>query len=253
MNLNPLVLPAAALTAALFAAGVALARAPLPPLARRLALVFEAALAVPGLLFVFYYTHLFDSALWFYRLRAAPATELLAAGMGLLAGALYAWLEPQTRAEKAVIPAALLLLILAPHAKPILAPLDPGALNNDCPGEVCFQSTPATCGPASAATLLKALGRPTSERELAAECYTYRGGTESWYLARAFRRRGFHADFTLQPPTAAHWPTPAIAGMVLRGPAGHFIALLDQTPGSLILADPLHGKLILPKRDAADP
>ncbi len=32
-------------------------------------------LAAPGLLFVFYYTHLFDDAAWFYSFRVLPLTE----------------------------------------------------------------------------------------------------------------------------------------------------------------------------------
>jgi len=230
VSLNLLLAPTALIAAVLFAAGLLVERSVQSRAVRRCALVAELLLAIPGLLFVVHYTHLFDRAMWFYQLRAAPGSELAAAGMGMLAGALYAWFAPETFLEKAAIPGVLLLLI-APYAKPILAPLDLDQLRADCPGEVCLQSTPSTRGPASAATLLKALGQPASERELALECFTYRGGTENWYLARAFRRRGFRTEFLT---STSSWPCPSIAGVTLRGGAGHFIAILikRQTPSS---------------------
>lgn len=242
MTINPLALPAAALMLILFAVGAAIPRS-----LRRLVLPAGIVLAVPGLLYVLYYTHLFDDALWFYRLRAATGSEFLAAGMGLLAGVIHRWFEPQSRSGKAALPTILLLLVFAPHAKPLLAPLNLSMLSDHCQEDVCLQSTPSTCGPASAAALLNAAGRRTSERELARECYTSSRGTEIWYLARAIRRRGFGAEFVSQSPGVAHWPTPAIAGVILRGPAGHFIALIDQTPETLTLADPLRGRLVIPK------
>lgn len=183
MNVNPLVLPVAGLALTLFAVGAAA-----PKSLRRVTLPLGAVLALPGLLYVLYYTHLFDDALWFYRLRAAPGSEFLGAGMGLFAGALYRRMQPQTFRGKAAIPAALLLLVVAPYSKPLLAPLDLSTLSEACAAEVCLQSTPSTCGPASAATLLRIRRLPASERELARECYTSRTGTELWYVARALRR-----------------------------------------------------------------
>lgn len=108
-----------------------------------------------------------------------------------------------------------------------------------------MQSTLSTCGPASTATILNSLGAKTSERELATECHTYQGGTESWYLARAIRRRGFEAAFRIEPENPPSLPSPAIAGVVLRGGAGHFIAVLSQTPDRAVIADPMKGKLVL--------
>jgi hypothetical protein len=143
-------------------------------------------LAVPGLLFVLYYTHFFDGAAWFYEFRAMRASELAACGLGFVAGFVHSSFEPGSLGERLAVPTILLALLLIPYSKPLLAPLGMSRLNEHCDGEVCLQSTLSTCGPASAATILKSLGRKDSERELAAECHTYRGGTESWYLPAHF-------------------------------------------------------------------
>jgi len=231
-------IPALAIAAALFWLG---ARRPVP-------WWVTVPLAAPGVLYALYYTHLFDDAIWYCEWRTLPLTELLAGGVGLLAGRLHAWYDPQSLGEKLAAPLLAAALVLVPFIKPLLAPLDTGALHADCPGEVCLQSTLSTCGPASAATLLKRFGIRTSEQELARECFTYKGGTESWYLARALRRRGVKARFVIERGGLPH---PAIAGVVLpgeglvRGRAGHFIAVLDQTPSTVTIADPLIGRRVL--------
>jgi hypothetical protein len=42
---------------------------------------------------------------------------------------------------------------------------------------------------------------------------------------------------------------PAIAGVVLRGGSGHFIAVLSDTDGQVMIADPLVGRLVM-KRES---
>jgi hypothetical protein len=205
--------------------------------------------AVPAFLFALYYTHLFDNAAWFYRFRAVPYTELLVGGSGLLAGILHYRFAPETLGEKLVIPAALAALLAVPFVKPLLDPIDLNRLRDRCEGEVCMQSTFSTCGPSSAATLLKAFGQTASEKQLARECFTSRGGTEIWYVARAFERRGFHTSVVIQPLERLSPPSPAIAGVVLRGGAGHFIAIMSQTADEVTIGDPMKGKLVVKKSD----
>jgi len=200
-----------------------------------------AVLAAPGLLFVVYYAHLFDGAVWFYRFRAAPMTELAACGLGFGAGlalarrlggpaGLFGW------------PAVLLSLVLVPYLKPILDPVSFDHQRHSRDEGVVLQSTMSTCGPASAATILNLLGHPATERDLAREAFTSRGGTENWYLARALRRRGLDVDFQIQPADAAVLPSPAIAGVLLPGRAGHFIAILDGAGDQVRFVDPIDGK-----------
>jgi peptidase C39-like protein len=205
------------------------------------------ALAIPGLLFVFYYLHIFDNAAWFYSFRALPYSEVSACGLGFIAGILHSWTQPQTLGERALCPVTLLFFMVIPFIKPVLSPIDVGQLQDRFEDGVVLQSTPSTCGPASAATILRNFGYPTSEKELAREAFTSRGGTENWYLARALRRRGLDVNFRIQSPDSASLPSPAIAGVILRGGVGHFIAILNDSAEEVTVADPLNGKHVINK------
>jgi ABC-type bacteriocin/lantibiotic exporter with double-glycine peptidase domain len=131
--------------------------------------------------------------------------------------------------------------ISLPYLKPVLRPLRADSWREEWQGEACLQSTPSTCGPAAAATVVRRLGGHLSEGELAREAFTCRSGTENWYLARALRRHGFESDFLLSDPSKA--PLPAIAGVRLRSlrNAGHFIALLERDGDKYVVADPMEG------------
>jgi len=242
MNINPLTLPTLFLTLVAFWIGKR-AESKLSGRTRVLAIVFGPVLAIPGLLYVLYYTHLFDSAAWFYNLRAARYTELLASGMGLIAGWLYSVVAPESIGEKLAIPTALVVLASIPFIKPIVTPLDYSTLQERCDGEACLQTTLSSCGPTSAANILKMYGQPSSEKELAKAAYTYRGGTENWYLSRALRERGFDTRVIVQTALPDRLPTPSIAGVTLGGGAGHFIAVLAQDGSKVTIVDPLKGKL----------
>ena len=249
MHLNPIAVPVAVCGALLFIVGMALEKKAVSHRVRVLLFVISIALAVPGLLFTLYYTHLFDDSVWFYRLRALRYSELLISGSGLFAGVLHSWFGPETLGERAAFPAALIVLIGVPFLKPALVPIDLDSLRDQCEGEICMQSTFSTCGPSSSATILKALGQKSSEAELARECFTSRGGTEIWYIARAFQRRGYRARVEIQPVKNLSPPSPAIAGVVLPGGAGHFIAILSQTDKEVIIGDPMKGKLVVKRGD----
>lgn len=213
------------------------------------------AAALPALLFVAYYSHPFDRAIWFYELRALPYSELSAAGLGWTAGMAAGQLERAgfrnrsrafVRTLQGMLLFCLLMLLCVPYAKPLIAPLRrilPARWSNG----VCIQSTASTCGPASAATLLAFWGRTASERALAQECFTYGGGTENWYLARALRKRGLQAHYVIQAPAQTDLPFPSIAGTEYhgRGGSGHFIVILGRQQGRYLIGDPLVGRLLL--------
>lgn len=243
MLINPTAFPTILLAAGFFWLGLWVERKATSTKERYGLLVVALVFALPCFASGLFYTHLFDHWASFYRFRALPFSELTFAGAGLIAGVFYGWLEPETWGEKVVVPVALLVLIGLPFSKSALDPVDLSRLQQECKGEVCLQSTMSTCGPSSAATILKVYGQAASERELAKEAFTYRGGTESWYLARALRRRGFDADFVFQPPEAASVPAPSIAGVVLKGGTGHFVAVLGSTNDSVVIGDPLIGRL----------
>jgi predicted double-glycine peptidase len=249
MNLVLVVLLNVLGAALLFCLGSILEREFASHACRRWVVLAAIVLAAPGLLFVFYYTHLFDGTAWFYRFRVLPFTDLLPAGIGLLAGVLNARFEPESFGEKLVVPTALLVSVLIPFMKPLLNPIELDRLRDRCEGEVCMQSTFSTCGPSSSATLLKAFGQTASEKQLASECLTSRGGTEIWYIARAFERRGFRTQVVIQSPDALCPPSPAIAGVVLPGGAGHFIAIMSQNEDEVTIGDPMKGKLLVKRPD----
>jgi len=206
-------------------------------------------LSAPALLFLLYYFHLrfLDGAQWFYAFRAVPLSELAAGGIFFGAGVLHAR-APQPFFRSLRFKLYILLLVVAPHLKPLLFPLDRNMVWERWSQDVCLQSTPATCGPCSGATILRALGRKAGERELAYESFSYRLGTEIWYLARALNRRGLKTRFLVQNPLPGELPYPSIAGVRLGGPkgAGHFISVLGLTPQGYIIGEPLQGRRILP-------
>jgi hypothetical protein len=229
---NPAILPTFLLASAWFAAGnYCYERRP------RLSLAVGVLMAVPCALAVFYYTHLFDNAIWYYELRTVPWIELAFSGIGFLGGAIHKWNDAETRVGRVTVPVLFAVILLIPFIKPILQPLDMAALQDKCAGRVCLQSSYATCGPASAATLLRGYGKTMTERELATASYTYAGGTEIWYLARAIRQRGFEAEFVLSDST---FPFPSIAGVRMGG--GHFIAIEKATEEAVTFVDPLTGE-----------
>lgn len=210
-------------------------------------IVILLALALPGLLFAAYYTKLLGEPIWLYWFRALPATELTAAGAGLLAGfahqARYKQPFLKRQLTKLTIPVICALVIAVPYVKPVFRPLDSNQLQDHWEENVCLQSSASTCGPASAATIARSLGRRLTEAELARESLSYAGGTENWYLTRSLRKRGFKVEFVKVPPDSDAFPTPAIAGVKLSQGTGHFIALLDRQGATYSVGDPLIGKL----------
>jgi len=195
---------------------------------------------------VLYYAHIFDKAAWLYETRTFPLTEISFSGIGFLGGVIYRWHEPETWKEHLFIPLVTAAILLVPFVKPLINPLDLGALRDRCDGVVCLQSSFSTCGPASAATILRGFGQNVTEKDLALESFTSRGGTEAWYLARALRKRGNITKFVFSDSAL---PYPAVAGVRLQGDAGHFIAILDEDNATFTVVDPLSGVTSLSAED----
>jgi hypothetical protein len=124
MNPNSLVVPTLMLSAICFWLGHLWGKRAALLWWRILAVALGSAMAIPGLLFVLYYFHMFDKSIWFYDFRALPFSELSAAGLGLLAGILQSWQGSRTISEKLPIPAIFLFVLLIPFIKPIVAPID---------------------------------------------------------------------------------------------------------------------------------
>lgn len=203
--------------------------------------------AAPGITFALYYSKLLGEPLWLYRFRAIPGTELTAAGLGLLAGLLQAERNHSPSFKKLTsaigIPLLFGFALCLPHLKPLLRPLQLTDSPNDLSEGVCRQSTPSTCGPASAVTLAHQAGIELNEHELARASFASAGGTENWYLVRALRARGLQPEFMRIEANPNQLPYPAIAGVRLKYATGtgHFIPILGETNGQYQIGDPMRG------------
>ncbi|BCM88647.1 hypothetical protein IAD21_00488 [Abditibacteriota bacterium] len=255
MYLNFLFVPTLLGALLLFVVGFRLAAVVRSPARLAAMLVLAGAMALPALLFVAYYGRVLDRAAWFYSFRAASYSELAASGLGLGAGLLVGllqrrWGSAQSRVRFRLVASGvgvLCLVVLAvPYIKPVIAPIR-RPLHDQWSEGVCLQSSSSTCGPCSASTLLKQFNIAVSERDLARECFSYRGGTENWYVARALRQHGVKANYLITSPEPATLPIPAMAGVQMGGVrwGGHFITILGRKGDSYIIGDPLVGRLVL--------
>lgn len=214
--------------------------------------------SVPAVVFAAYYLKVFNEPLWLYQFRAWPYTELTAGGAGFLAGLLHGRYSANAQfrriAGRWFFPGALLLGLVIPYVKPILRPPRWGAFQDRWSEGVCLQTSESSCGPACASTLLRQLGKPATEKEIAQASFTSRSGTENWYLARALRQRGVKVRFRVIRDANIAWPMPSIAGVRLSslGNSGHFITLLGQADDKVIVGDPLEGKVVLSKSALLD-
>lgn len=204
--------------------------------------------SIPALTYTLYYTHIWSEPIWLYRIRAVPGSELLAAPAGLFVGWLWARI-PLHRSWSGLLPClALLLLLAVPYVKeymPVSPPLN--SLPNRWVDGVCIQNTTATCGPASCATLLHALGIETTEVALAKAAFTSVSGTENWYLKRAVERYGVRCRYVQESTPVQRLPYPALAGVSLGPNAGHFVCVLGETDTGYLLADPARGRKTISK------
>lgn len=112
--------------------------------------------------------------------RLLPVSNLIIVGnwfplaTGLLAG--VAWNRvPGATWRKAFSTALLLCVGFFAILQPVMG--QPPLCDNKWKDEVCLQTSPTTCSPASAATLLKAFGVTTTEQEMAHLCITRNGTT----------------------------------------------------------------------------
>lgn len=204
-------------------------------------------LSFPCLAYVLYYARLWDEPVWLYHLRSWPASELLASLGGLLVGWCHRMWAGNLRISLGFVSILFVLWLTVPYLKQLATPLPAETLHERWRDGVCLQSTTSTCGPASAATLLKSLGMEVSEKELAGQAFTTRSGTENWYLNRALQRHGIETSYLLLAPPLATLPYPAIAGVKLGARAGHFIAVIGETPEHYLIGEPMSGRRLIRK------
>jgi len=168
-------------SAALFAAGLRLSRSCGAGLRALTGLAAAASLAA---FVVFLHGKLVLARLIPFS-NAIVLANWLAYGGALLSG--LAWgVREQPLWRRALAGSALLLVAL--HA--LFSHLwgePPPARNRWASGDVCIQSSPSTCAPACAATLLRYHGIPATEGEMSALCLTRRDGTTALGLYRGLK------------------------------------------------------------------
>ncbi|MFA6186226.1 MAG: cysteine peptidase family C39 domain-containing protein [Phycisphaerae bacterium] len=240
MNLNLIFFPTLILTLLIFHFSGSLIKRCKRTEEKRFLFIAAFITSIPGILITLYYLHWFDRAKWFYQLRSLPLIELTVAGLGLLFGVL----AESTRyklVSKTFLIIILVITVSIPYLKPVVVPLSSDKFKNKWQDGICMQSTVSSCGPASAATILRFFNIEATEQEIAGECYTYLGGTENWYLTRALRRRGLRVEYRIADGFPKDLNLPAIAGVKI-GNNGHFIAVLSETNQEYITGDPLKGR-----------
>ena len=245
MNVNWLFIPTLAISGLFFVVGAGSIRCCGTPAGKAGVAALWLVLGIPGFLFPLYYLHGFDHAKWFYEFRSLPGAELTAAGAGLFAGALAELMRGSRWFSRPFWAILLGLGIVAPYLKPVIAPLPSRHFLDHWQDGVCLQSTQASCGAACAATVFRMYGFELTEREIARECHTCLSGTENWYLARAFRRRGCVVTYRLTEGLPTDLRLPALAGIRVGG-IGHFIVIKEHAKGRFVIGDPLAGRQEVP-------
>ncbi|RYD64254.1 MAG: hypothetical protein EOP83_10230 [Verrucomicrobiaceae bacterium] len=203
-------------------------------------------LCLPGAWFAFYYLHWLPEPPLLYQLRSLTLGEGFLALFGAAAGA---WRNVLPKLLRSVPTAAGAFLLVIPFLKPVARPLDTAALEERWEGDVCYQSSVVTCGPASAANILRFLGdKRVTERDLARESWTSQSSTEAWHLARTLRHRGYRVRFLAPDGLPAKEDLPGILGTGSKM-AGHFIAVLEIDNDQIHYIDPLRGSFKTPVKD----
>lgn len=210
---------------------------------QRLLVIGSAILALPALAYDLFYVHAFDNWVWLLELRSRSGAEFLAAGLGVFFGVVDGYFRERRLISRGFVVFVLGLGLAVPFLKPVFRRLNPDSLRNRWDGDACMQSSASTCGPASAATLLRQFDLPASEAELARDAHTSASGTEIWYLVRALRQRGLQCQFRTRLVDWSAVRPPAIVGVTMPETGnGHFVALLGAIGSRYDVADPLNGR-----------
>lgn len=120
---------------------------------------------------------------------------------------------------------------------------------------ICRQGTDYTCGPAAAVTLLRRMGLPAEEAELAVLCRTSQFmGTPPDVLAKRLQKlygsdglKAEYRSFESLEELAAAKPTLALMRFSLF--LDHYVAVLEVKPDTVIVGDPLLGRTELTREE----
>lgn len=240
MNVNPNFFISILISIVFFIIGVMLAKKIFKKRILNFILILLFLLTLPGISMVLYYFHFFETPNWYINFRAIPAIEVSSSFIGLFFGFL------SNNKNKIILICVTLFLISIPFIKPMLRPLTING-STEWIDSVCIQSTGATCGPSSLATILKYYNIESTEYELTKNSYTCSTGTEIWYLLRYGKQKGL--DYKLNKiKSYDDLKFPSIIGTKLIT-IGHFVTVLGKTDEKFIIGDPLTGKMELTKAE----
>ena len=220
--------------------------------------IILSAVAFPALLFPLGYFDLFGESPFYCSFRTINRIEILTSLLSPLLGYI-SYDMPQRRRRRvreSGLPA--LAMRLRPFAfpfcilyitlcfiKPIIRPLSRNIdFSERWEDGVMMQSSASTCGPASLATAMFSIdGYMDSEADIAKRAFTCSSGTENWYLARHTIERGYRVRFS-KCRDIEDVAVPSIIGVRI-GDIGHFITVLGVGDNSVVIGDPLRGRLSL--------
>jgi len=251
LNLNLWVVPTSLLAIVLFWAGMKFSARAKSVGAVVLLVALSVILAIPWAAFAAYYFIELNGAQWYYRFRAIPSSEMTAALGGILFGFLRVRVKPKRKYLNEFvdrfIPLTFAVMLWMPYFLPMSRSVGRDYFEDQWSKGVCIQSNSSTCGPACAATLLKSAGIAATEKEIAIAAFTHAQGTETWYLARAMRKRGVTAEIYVDRRIPDNMRFPSIAAVRLMGTKGakHFIVLFGKKDEGYIVGDPNEGRMTL--------
>ena len=107
-------------------------------------------------------------------------------------------------------------------------------------GDVCLQTSDATCVPAALASIFKYYGINKGEKEIAKAVYTSLLGTEDCYMVRYARKNGLTVEI-YENMKAEELPVPSIITVKYNN-IWHAVTVLGKKDNNLIIGDPLAGR-----------
>lgn len=137
--------------------------------------------------------------------RLLPFSNLIVVGnlspIGAAVLAACAWTLMPGRIGRHIAFVGPLVFLCLWRAYEPLFPQSPGRLRNVWDGVVCRQTTFATCSPSAAATLLRAAGIETGEREMVELCLTGSTGTSMHGVYRGLKLKTAGTEWDVEPVT----------------------------------------------------
>lgn len=216
-------------------------------------------LSIPAVLymvidFVYYINKQYP--IWYINFRSINGTEYLSISLAIFLGFVTPRLFRLKNIRWNIFRKYLLFLyaivLLLPFAGPIVLPfklLD--SVGNRWNGDVCIQTTRATCAPASLATILRHYKIYRTEEEMAYASHSSLLGTDLWYLIRAANKNGLKTNCRYAEDLySSNIRMPALAVVTIKDVnEQHMIVLLGKHKNRLIIADPMSGKSLLTKTE----